>query len=62
MFQVFSGVRTFDMTGFDIRLTRILRPYVYNVYVPTAILVVASWISFFIPVNLVPGRCGRSFM
>ncbi len=49
-------VRNFDRSGFNIRLVRLVQPYVYSDYIPSAILVIASWISFFIPVELVPGR------
>jgi hypothetical protein len=31
-------------------------PLVINVYFPSSILVVASWVSFLIPPELVPGR------
>ncbi len=44
------------MTGFEISLVRILNPFLFNAYMPSGILVVASWISFFIPPEIVPGR------
>ncbi len=51
-----TTVRDFARTGFDIKLVRLVQPFVFSNYIPSAILVVASWISFFIPVELVPGR------
>ncbi len=31
-------------------------PFVVNEFVPTAMLVVVSWIGFFVPAEMVPGR------
>ena len=44
------------MAGFNIHLKRILVPYILNVYLPSGLLVAASWISFFVPPDIVPGR------
>ncbi len=46
----------YSTAGFSISLDRILHPFVFNVYLPSGILVAAAWISFFIPPAVVPGR------
>ncbi len=44
------------MTGFHIEVSRLLLPYVLNGYLPTALLVMSSWISFLVSADMVPGR------
>jgi hypothetical protein len=46
----------FPVAGFKVHLTRHIRPIIINVYFPSIILVVASWVSFLIPPELIPGR------
>lgn len=48
--------RTFSVTGFQMKLTRRVLPYMVSWYLPTGTLVVISWISFFVPPAQVPGR------
>lgn len=43
-------------TGFAMILQRRLQQYVVNVYMPTFLLVLLSFISFLIPSEIVPGR------
>ena len=38
------------------KLTRRISSHLMNIYVPTSVLVMISWISFFIPTEIVPGR------
>ena len=47
---------TWSLTGFQVRLTRHSIPFLMNTYLPTALLTVASFISFLIPIDVVPGR------
>ena len=42
--------------GFNIELTRIFRPYLFQYYLPTAAIVIVSHISFMIPLSSIPGR------
>ena len=42
--------------GFNIELTRIFRPYLFQYYLPTAAIVIVSHISFIIPLSSIPGR------
>ena len=44
------------MYGLEIHLSRCVSPYLLNVYLPTAIFVVMSWVSFLIPTDVVPAR------
>ena len=48
--------RTLSLSGFTITMSRSFSPYISSTYLPTAILTVASFIGFLIPVDMVPGR------
>ena len=50
--------RNYSVTGFVVVLERSVYPFLLNIYHPTFLVVLASFISFFIPVNVVPGRIG----
>ena len=39
----------YSVYGFEIRLTRSLGPFILSVYLPSAMFVTMSWVSFFIP-------------
>ena len=45
-----------ESVGFNITLQRIVRPYIYQYYVPCIAIVVVSQISFLIPLTALPGR------
>ena len=51
---ILSG--NYSVYGLEIRLSRTVSPYLLNVYLPTAIFVVMSWVSFLIPTDVVPAR------
>ena len=51
----FSGT-TYSRTGFRVALSRRLMPILLNVYVPSSLLVITSWIGFLIPLSQIPGR------
>ena len=46
----------FSLTGFSLRMKRSPTPYFTNVYLPTALLTITSYIGFFIPVDTEEGR------
>ena len=46
----------FSLTGFIVRMKRSPTPYFTNVYLPTALLSITSYIGFFIPVDMEEGR------
>jgi hypothetical protein len=47
-----------DNFGFDIKLRRLVHPYLFQYYFPSAAIVVVSHISFIIPLSSIPGRVG----
>ena len=62
-FKAYSGTKyflgsneTYSVAGYNVHLGRWLQPYVFNVFLPTVILVLISFVSFSIPVEQVPGR------
>ena len=44
------------MAGFAVAIKRSPTPYYMNVYLPTALLTITSFMSFIIPADIVPGR------
>ena len=50
--------QNFSTIGFHIELTRNFSPFILNIYLPSMILVSFSWISFWIPPEIIPGRMG----
>ena len=46
----------FSVAGFNADLKRILMPFVIDVYLPSGLLIVISWIGFVIPADKIPGR------
>ena len=48
--------QTFSRSGFTLILERAPTPFYMNVYLPTTLLTMSSFIGFLIPVDVVPGR------
>ena len=46
----------FSVSGFVLDLKRIPTPYLTNIYFPTGLLTIISFIGFMIPVDIIPGR------
>ena len=46
----------YSLSGVEIHLHRQLQPFVLNVFFPSGVLVVISFVSFLIPVDQLPGR------
>ena len=46
----------FSTVGFAMCLERYYGGYILEYYLPSTIMVVASWVSFLIPIDIVPGR------
>ena len=44
--------------GFNVTLTRMIQPYLFQYYFPSIAIVVVSQISFIIPLSAIPGRIG----
>ena len=51
-------VFSFGKFGYDIKIRRMFKPYVYQYYIPCALIVIASCLSFIIPISAIPGRVG----
>merc|ERR1719192_1055451 len=55
--RVFRGSSSnYSVYGFEIKLTRSIGPFILSVYLPSAMFVTMSWVSFFIPPDVVPAR------
>ena len=48
--------KPYSVAGFQFRLTRVFGPIFTNTYLPCMMLLLISFIGFFIPVQMVPGR------
>merc|ERR1719206_223856 len=44
--------KNYSMYGVEILLTRSLYPFIISVYIPSTLLVMLSWISFYLPPDL----------
>ena len=42
--------------GLNITISRQFAPYLYQYYIPTILIVISSFFSFFIPLTAIPGR------
>ena len=49
MLGVSSYAGNYSAYGFEILLSRSLGPFILSVYLPSAMFVTMSWVSFFIP-------------
>jgi len=55
--KVYVGAsKNYSIYGVELRLSRVLSPFILSVYLPSAMFVVMSWVSFFIPPDIVPAR------
>ena len=46
----------YSVAGFKLILVRKISHYIITCYLPSAMFVLVSWISFIIPADIVPGR------
>ena len=54
--RIFYWNETFSVTLLPVKLKRNTSPFFTNIYLPTELLTIISFIGFVIPVDLVPGR------
>lgn len=54
--QFTGSSRNYSVYGMQIVLKRSLGPFILSVYLPSGMFVVMSWVSFFIPPDIVPAR------
>ena len=53
-----ADYQTRTKIGFDIKITRLLKPYVLKYYIPCIAIVIMSQLSFIIPLESLPARIG----
>jgi len=53
---VVGSSSNYSAYGFEILLSRSLGPFILSVYLPSAMFVMMSWVSFFVPPDIVPAR------
>jgi hypothetical protein len=55
---VFLGgtLGNFSLAGFEMVLHRYVSTYIITYYLPSGLFVIVSWISFLIPMDVIPGR------
>merc|ERR1711953_1575665 len=54
--MVVGSSSNYSAYGFEILLSRSLGPFILSVYLPSAMFVMMSWVSFFVPPDIVPAR------
>ena len=56
--KVFQGgaMGNFSLAGFEMILSRYVSTYIITYYLPSGLFVIVSWISFLIPMDVIPGR------
>merc|ERR1712004_341183 len=52
----YGGLGNFSLSGFEMVLTRYVSTYIITYYLPSGLFVIVSWISFLIPMDVIPGR------
>ena len=53
---LFDGLGNFSLAGFEMVLDRYVSTYIITYYLPSGLFVIVSWISFLIPMDVIPGR------
>merc|ERR1719166_299427 len=53
-----GSLGNFSIAGFEMVLTRYVSTYIITYYLPSGLFVIVSWISFLIPMDVIPGRMG----
>jgi len=52
----YGSLGNFSLSGFEMVLTRFVSTYIITYYLPSGLFVIVSWISFLIPMDVIPGR------
>jgi len=52
----YGALGNFSLSGFEMVLTRYVATYIIAYYLPSGLFVIVSWISFLIPMDVIPGR------
>ena len=51
-----GSLGNFSLAGFELVLSRYVSTYIITYYLPSGLFVIVSWISFLIPMDVIPGR------
>jgi hypothetical protein len=51
-----GSLGNFSLAGFEMVLSRYVSTYIITYYLPSGLFVIVSWISFLIPMDVIPGR------
>ncbi len=52
----YGNLGNYSLAGFEMVLHRYVSTYIITYYLPSGLFVVVSWISFLIPMDVIPGR------
>merc|ERR1719225_1377973 len=52
----YGPLGNFSLAGFEMVLQRYVSTYIITYYLPSGLFVIVSWISFLIPMDVIPGR------
>jgi len=52
----YGAIGNYTLAGFEMLLTRHVSSYIITYYIPSGMCVIVSWISFLIPMDMIPGR------
>ena len=52
----YGGLGNYSLAGFELVLHRYVSTYIITYYLPSGLFVIVSWISFLIPMDVIPGR------
>ena len=50
-----ANLERYSLAGFELTFQRYFGQYLLDYYLPTSLFVCVSWVSFLIPVNIIPG-------
>lgn len=52
----YANLGNYSLAGFEMVLHRYVSTYIITYYLPSGLFVIVSWISFLIPMDVIPGR------
>ena len=52
----YGALGNYSLAGFEMVLDRYVSTYIITYYLPSGLFVIVSWISFLIPMDVIPGR------
>ena len=55
-YETYETLGNFSLAGFEMVMHRHISGYIITYYLPSGLFVIVSWISFLIPMDVIPGR------